>query len=101
MLARFIEHRHDDVDTVRFAADRRDDALDVRIMIVRRHRHFHAIKLIFALIGAHVADDKQVITANRTLQHALGLSGTEAGTARFQQESVFISAVKTVEILVF
>ena len=100
MLAAFVEHRHDDVDAVSLSADRRDDALEIGVVLVRRHRNLSAIELVGALIRAHVADDEQIIAANGILNHALALAGAEARAVRFQQEAVLIRAVEAVELLV-
>ena len=100
MLTAFVEHRHDDVDAVRLAADSRDNALQVGIMLVRRHRDFASIELIGALIRAHIADDKQVIAANGIRDHTLAFACTETRAMRFQQEAVLIRAVEAVELLV-
>jgi len=100
MLTAFVEHRHDDVDAVRLAADSRDNAFQVGIMLVRRHRDFASIELIGALIRAHIADDKQVIAANGIRDHTLAFACTETRAVRFQQEAVLIRAVEAVELLV-
>ncbi len=90
VLTAFIEHRHDDVDAIRLAADGGDNALEVGVMLVGRHRNVVTVELVGALIRADIADDEQVIAAHGILNHALALAGAEAWAVCLQQETVLI-----------
>ena len=100
MLASFVEHRHDDVDALRLPADRRDDALEVSVVLVRRHRHIPAVELVCALIRADVADDIQIISAHRIQQHPLAFAGAKARAVRTDQKAVGLRAVEAVQLFV-
>ena len=100
MLASLVEHRHDDVDALRLPTDRRDDALEVSVVLVRRHRHIPAVELVRALIRADVADDIQIITAHRIQQHPLAFAGAKARAVRTDQKAIGFRAVEAVQLFV-
>ena len=99
MLTSLIQHGHDDIDAVRLAAGRCNDALQVCIMLIRRHRHILAVQFIGTLIRPDIADNKQVVSANRSFQHALCLACSKPRTGRLEKESVFVCSVETVQAL--
>ena len=78
VLPPLVEHGHDDADAFGPTADGGDDALEVLIMIVRRHGHRTAIHLIFHVIRADIAQDIDIVAAHAAFDHALSLAGAKA-----------------------
>ena len=79
VLSALIEHRHDDRDSSRLAADGADDALEILIVVVRAHRDSHAVHLVGHAVVEHVADDIHVSAAHGLVNQPLCLARTETG----------------------
>ena len=92
VLPAAIQQRHDHVDSVRLSLSCLNQALQVLIMVIRRHMVFIAKQLIRAVIIAHIRQNKQVRTPNSGLDEPLSVSGGKPGTFCFNQEGLFISA---------
>ena len=92
MLAALIEHGHDDVDALGAAADGRDDALEVLIVIVGGHGHFTPIHLISDVVSSDVGQDVDVVAAHAVFDHSLALARAKTGAVRLNQEIVPVGA---------
>ena len=75
MLSAFVEERHDDVDSACFTGAGQNDTFQVLIVIIRAHMVLLAKHLICAGEIGDVADNKQVVTTYRTLDHGFSFAG--------------------------
>ena len=86
MLTAFIQHGHDDRDTLGFASHGGDDPLQVGEMLIRTHRDPTAEHLIFNIVGTGVTENVHIVTADALFDHALGFTVAETGTGYIDQE---------------
>ncbi len=101
VLSDLVQVGHDDVDALGAAADSADDALEILKMIVGRHGHLPAVHLIGFVVGSHVGQNINVISAYSTFDHALALAGAEPGAAGLDEEIVPIGTHQGVKGRVF
>ena len=100
VLPALVQHRHDNVDALGFAADSGDDALQILEVVVGGHGHFHAVHVKGFVVGAYVDDDVDVVPAHAFFDDALAFAGAEAGAVRLDQEGVTVEPRHRVEFFV-
>ena len=99
MLPALVQERHDDGNPLRLSADGGDNALQVRIVVVRRHGDGGSVHVIGNLTGGNVGNDVDVVAANALGQQSFALAGAESGAFRLQKESIQVVAGEGVEII--
>ena len=92
VLAALVEHGHDDVDALGAAADGRNDALEVLIVVVGGHGHFAPIHLIGDVVSSDVGQDVDVVAAHAVFDHTLALARAETGAMRLDQKIMPVGA---------
>ena len=101
MLSGFIHKRHDDIDSLRLSRRCRDDTLQVRIVVVRRH----VIHIAEDGIGHRVIHDidhkVDIHTANRLQNLSLRFSCSKTGNLRGYDIIRFLISGKCNRFLVF
>ena len=85
MLSSLVEHRHDNADAARLAADGADNALEVGEMLVRTHRDCHTVHIVGHAVIKNIRDDINVVAAQRLVDNAFALSAAEAGARNGNQ----------------
>ena len=99
VLPALVQEGHDNGNPLRLSADGSDDALQVRIMVVRRHGNGSSVHVIGNLTGGNVGNDVDVVAANALGQQSFALAGAKPGAFRLQKESIQVVAGESVELV--
>ena len=86
VLPRFVKHRHNHRNPLRFPAHRRDNPLQVREVLVRAHRYLPPEHLVCNVVSPRVHQDIHVVSPDAFPDHAFCLTVAETGTADLDQE---------------
>ena len=79
VLAAAEEDRHDYAQTVRLAAGRLDETLEILEMIVRAHAVLLAEHVVLAAVVSHVDEKIKIHPTDGILDQALAVAGLKAG----------------------
>ena len=88
MLSAAVKAGHHHRDRLSFAARRRDDALEVAVMIVRRHVILETEHIVSDGIVAHVAKDVKILAAHRLHHQTLAVARREPRADVLYEECV-------------
>ena len=92
VLTAAVQDGHDHAQTVRFAAGRLNDALEVLEVVVGRHVILAAVHVIRQAVISHIHNKVQVIAADGGFDQAFSVAGRKAGAFVLNEEGVLIEA---------
>ena len=91
VLSALVYHRHNDRDTSRLAADGTDYALEVLIVVVGAHALLNTVHLICYAVVEQIAENVNIVSAHRLVQHAFSLSVRKADGVRARNKAVYMN----------
>ena len=88
VLSAAVEYRHDYRDLVGFTAHRRNNSLEIGVMIVGAHRYGHTEHIVSYAVISHVAKDINIFSSYRFLNERFAVARSEAGINAFDYERI-------------